>query len=71
MHKKAYALADILRTSVYQIIAAFGEEMVVGSGSGKGVAIAERDWLSQTTPLYGTHEMHLQKLGLFLEYRVN
>lgn len=71
MHKKAYALADILRTSIYQIIAVFGEEIMVGSISNKGLAIAERDWLSQTTPLYGSHEMHLQKLGLFLEYRVS
>lgn len=71
MHKKAYALADILRTSVYQIIAVFGEEMVGGSASGKGVAVAERDWLSEKPPLYGTHEMHVQKLSLFLEYRVS
>lgn len=71
MHKKAYALADVLRTSVYQITAAFGEEMVVGSVGGKGVTIAERDWLNEKSPLYGTHEMHLQKLSLFLEYRVS
>lgn len=71
MHKKAYALADVLRTSIYQIIAVFGEEMVVGAVGGKGLAIAERDWLSQKAPLYGTYEMHLQKLSLFLNYRVS
>jgi nucleoporin NDC1 len=35
MHKKAYALADILRTSIYQVIVAFGKK--------KGIAIAECD----------------------------
>jgi nucleoporin NDC1 len=70
MHRKAYALADVLRTAIYQIVSVFGEEMVVGNSmSGKGFAIAERDWLSQKNPLYGTQEMHLQKLSMFLEYR--
>ncbi|KAL3700900.1 hypothetical protein R1sor_018922 [Riccia sorocarpa] len=70
MHKKAYAMADVLRTSLYQIVSVFGEEMIqVGSG-GRGTTIAERDWLSCQKPLYGTHEMHLQKLGMFLQYRI-
>ncbi|KAL2650734.1 hypothetical protein R1flu_018862 [Riccia fluitans] len=70
MHKKAYAMADVLRTSIYQIVSVFGEEMVHVGSLGRGTAIAERDWLSCQKPLYGTHEMHLQKLGMFLQYRI-
>ncbi|BBM99809.1 nucleoporin NDC1 [Marchantia polymorpha subsp. ruderalis] len=70
MHKKAYAMADVLRTSLYQIVSVFGDEMVLVGPSGKGNTIAERDWLNRKKPLYGTHEMHLQKLSMFLEYRI-
>jgi hypothetical protein len=38
---------------VYKTIAVFGEEIVVGSGRGKDVAVAEQERLSER-PLYGT-----------------
>ncbi|KAI5060257.1 hypothetical protein GOP47_0024677 [Adiantum capillus-veneris] len=68
LYKKAYAMADVLRTSLYQIVTTFRKEMVV-SGPG-GMAIAERDWLDKGQPLYGTCELHVQILRLLLDFRL-
>lgn len=71
LHKKAYAMADVLRTSLYQIVATFRKEMILsGSAAAGGGVIAERDWLGKGQPLYGTHELHLQNLRLFLDFRL-
>ena len=72
LYRKAYAMADVIRTSLYQIVDTFRKEMTV-SGSGQGnmaIAIAERDWLSKGQPLYGTHDLHVQHLRLFLDFRM-
>eukprot|EP01018_Ginkgo_biloba_P008262 Gb_11009 [translate_table: standard] len=71
LHKKAYAMADVLRTAIYQITCVFQDEMLLGGPSTSGLSVAERDWLSKTKPLYGTHDMLLQKLSLFLEFRAS
>lgn len=71
LHKKAYAMADVLRTSIYQIVSVFQDEMLVRGSSSGGLSVAERDWLSKSKPVYGTHEMLLQKLGMFLEFRAS
>lgn len=68
LYKKAYAMADVLRTSLYEIVTTFRKEMVL-SGPG-GVAIAERDWLDKGQPLYGTRELHVQSLRLLLDLRM-
>lgn len=61
-------MADVLRTSLYEIVTTFRKEMVL-SGPG-GVAIAERDWLDKGQPLYGTRELHVQSLRLLLDLRM-
>lgn len=69
LHKKAYAMADVLRASLYQVITVFRSEMILGGSGPTGFLIAERDWLGKGKPLYGTHEMHVQKLSLFLDFK--
>lgn len=71
LHKKAYAMADVLRTGIYQIVSVFKDEMLVDGTQNAGLSVAERDWLSKNKPLYGTHDMLLQELSLFLEFRAN
>eukprot|EP00250_Pteridium_aquilinum_P006221 c16184_g1_i1 orf=644-2320(+) len=68
LHKKAHAMADVLRTSLYQIVTTFREEMVLNRPG--GVAIAEKDWLDKGQPLYGTRELHVQSLRLLLDFRM-
>ncbi|CAM6111022.1 unnamed protein product [Calypogeia fissa] len=70
LHKKAYALGDVLRTCLYQIVYAFYEEMVVVGSAGKESLLATKDWLSEKKPLYGTYDMHIRKLIVLLPYQV-
>lgn len=70
LHKKAYGLGDVLRTCLYQIVYAFSEEMVLVGSGGKGNSLAVKDWVSDRKPVYGTHDMHVQKLIAFLPYQV-
>ncbi|KAI3922792.1 hypothetical protein MKW98_006923 [Papaver atlanticum] len=65
LHAKAYAMADVLRTSLYIIVSEFHSEMI---GSAK-TGILEKDWIVTSKPLYSTRDILVQKLGLFLEYR--
>ncbi|CAN1140543.1 hypothetical protein LINPERPRIM_LOCUS24907 [Linum perenne] len=65
LHSKAYAIADVLRTSIYCIVSTFHKEM---AGSAKA-GLLEKDWITETKPLYGTRELLVQKLNLFLDYR--
>lgn len=67
MYSKAYSMADILRTKIYCIVSAFHEEMLNSSKSG----LLEKDWIVTSKPLYGTHELLLQKLRLFLDFRAS
>lgn len=64
LHSQAYAIADVLRTSIYCIVSAFHEEMLTGAKAG----LLEKDWIVGGKPLYGTRELLLQKLHLFLDF---
>ncbi|KAK9278135.1 hypothetical protein L1049_027694 [Liquidambar formosana] len=65
LHSKAYSMADILRTSVYCIVSAFHDEMLASAKSG----VLDKDWVISSKPHYGTRELLLQKLRLFLDFR--
>ncbi|XP_010909755.1 uncharacterized protein [Elaeis guineensis] len=65
LHAKAYTMADVLRTSVYQIISAFQADMQANAKA----SVLEKNWIGEGKPLYGTREILLQKLGLFLDFR--
>lgn len=64
MYMQAYAMADILRTSTYCIVSAFHNEMLDSAKAGH----LEKDWITSTKALYGTHELLSQKLRLFLDF---
>ncbi|XP_020676548.1 uncharacterized protein LOC110095371 isoform X2 [Dendrobium catenatum] len=65
LHAKAYSMADILRTSIYQIVSVFHAEMQAAAKS-SGL---EKNWVALGKPLYGTREALIHKLLQFLEYR--
>lgn len=65
LHSQAYAIADVLRTSIYCIVSTFHGEMMTGAKAG----LLEKDWVIGGKPLYGTRELLLQKLHLFLDFR--
>lgn len=67
LHSKAYAIADVLRTSIYQIVSAFHDEMLASAKSG----ILEKDWTINSKPPFGTRDLLLQKLRLFLDFRAS
>lgn len=67
LYSKAYSMADILRTSIYCIVSAFHDEMANSAKSG----LLDKEWITNSKPLFGTHELLLQKLRLFLEFRAN
>ncbi|KAL8457182.1 hypothetical protein ACS0TY_035143 [Phlomoides rotata] len=67
LYAKAYSLADVLKTSTYCIVSAFHNEMV---SSGKA-GLLEKDWIISSKPLYGTHELLLHKLRLFLDFQAS
>ncbi|XP_024990374.1 uncharacterized protein LOC112524672 [Cynara cardunculus var. scolymus] len=66
-YSKAYSMADILRTSIYQVVSNFHQEMVSSSKAG----LLEKDWIVAGKPLYENHELLVQKLRLFLEFQAN
>ncbi|KAL0907816.1 hypothetical protein M5K25_022255 [Dendrobium thyrsiflorum] len=65
LHAKAYSMADILRTSIYQIVSVFQAEMQAAAKS----SALEKNWIALGKPLYGTRETLIHKLLQFLEYR--
>lgn len=67
LYAKAYSMADILKTSIYSIVSAFHYEML---NSGKA-GLLEKDWIISSKPLYGTHELLVHKLRLFLDYQAS
>uniref|UniRef100_A0A1D1ZII5 Nucleoporin NDC1 n=1 Tax=Anthurium amnicola TaxID=1678845 RepID=A0A1D1ZII5_9ARAE len=67
LYAKAYAMADVLRTSIYQIVSVFEPDMLANAKA----SVLEKNWITGSKPLYGTREMLIQKLGLFLEYRAS
>lgn len=66
-YSKAYSMADILRTSIYQIVSNFHHEMLTSSKGG----LLEKDWIGTGKPLYGSRELLVQKLRMFLEFQAN
>ncbi|KAM7479573.1 hypothetical protein LguiA_027786 [Lonicera macranthoides] len=66
IYSKAYSMADILRTSIYCIVSAFHDEMLNSSKLG----LLEKDWIVTSKPLYGTHELLLQKMHYLLKYQI-
>lgn len=66
-YSKAYSMADIVKTSIYCIVSAFQDEMLSSSKTG----LLEKDWITTSKPLYGTHDLLLQKLRLFLDFRAS
>ncbi|CAK9321238.1 unnamed protein product [Citrullus colocynthis] len=65
LHSKAYAIADVLRASIYLIVSAFHNEMLNSAKSG----VLEKDWITDEKPLFGTRELLLQKLHIFLDFQ--
>ncbi|KGN49437.1 uncharacterized protein LOC101219057 [Cucumis sativus] len=65
LHSKAYAIADVLRVSIYLIVTAFHNEMVNSAKSG----VLEKDWITDEKPPFGTRELLLQKLHIFLDFQ--
>lgn len=65
VHSKAYAIADVLKTSIYQVVSAFHGEMVASAK----VGLLEKDWIITGKPPFGSRELLLQKLQLFLDFR--
>ena len=66
MHKKAYIMADVLRTSVYQILSAFIDDLQANAKPSS----LEKNWISEgRKPVYGSQAVLVQKLILFIEYR--
>ncbi|KAJ0048644.1 hypothetical protein Pint_16767 [Pistacia integerrima] len=67
LHPKAYAMADVLKTSIYCIVSAFHDETISSAKAG----LLEKDWLAVGKPLFGTRELLLQKLQHFLDFRAS
>jgi nucleoporin NDC1 len=66
LHKKAYAMADVLRTSIYQIASAFVGDLRANAKQSS----LEKNWINEgRKPIYGSQAVLVQKLILFLEYR--
>jgi nucleoporin NDC1 len=66
LHKKAYTMADVLRTSVYQIVSAFIDDLRANAKPSS----LEKNWISEgRKPVYGSQAVLVQKLILFIEYR--
>ncbi|KAL6206898.1 hypothetical protein ACLB2K_024144 [Fragaria x ananassa] len=67
IHPKAYALADALRNSIYHIVSACHDQMVSSAKTG----VLEKYWVIKGEPPFGSHELLVQKLRLFLDFRAS
>ncbi|MQL87737.1 hypothetical protein Taro_020288 [Colocasia esculenta] len=67
LYSKAFAMADIIRTSIYQIVSAFEADMLANAQA----SVLEKNWITESKPLFGTKEILVQKLALFLDFRAN
>lgn len=66
-HSKSYALADVLKISIYSIVSEFLEEMQASAKMG----CLEKDWLNNAKPIYGSAELLIQKLHFFLNFQAS
>lgn len=67
IHPKAYALADVLKNSIYHIVSACHDQMVSSAKMG----VLEKYWVIEGKPPFGSHELLVQKLRLFLDFRAS
>ncbi|ONK71165.1 uncharacterized protein A4U43_C04F5480 [Asparagus officinalis] len=67
IYDKAFAMADVLRTSIYQIISAFEVDMQANAKA----FVLDKNWVKDGKPLYGTRDILVQKLMLFLGFNAN
>uniref|UniRef100_J3LFX3 Uncharacterized protein n=2 Tax=Oryza brachyantha TaxID=4533 RepID=J3LFX3_ORYBR len=66
LHTKAYSMADVLRTSIYQMVSAFEDDMRANAKASS----LEKNWIGEgRKPVFGSHAVLVQKLSLFIEYR--
>ncbi|KAJ4762818.1 Nucleoporin NDC1 [Rhynchospora pubera] len=65
LHNQAYAMADVLRASIYQIVSAFWVDMQASAKS----MVLDKNWISEAKPLFGARSVLVQKLLDFLDYR--
>ncbi|KAL5211742.1 hypothetical protein ABZP36_022589 [Zizania latifolia] len=66
LHTKAYSMADVLRTSIYNIVSAFEDDMRANAKASN----LEKNWFSEgRKPVFGSQAVLVQKLNLFIEYR--
>ncbi|KAL9224353.1 hypothetical protein vseg_000396 [Gypsophila vaccaria] len=66
-HLKSYALADVLKTSIYSIVSEFHDEML----SSAKLGLLVKDWVSSGKPVYGSVELLVQKLHFFLNFQAS
>ncbi|CAM0944787.1 unnamed protein product [Alopecurus aequalis] len=65
LHTKAYLMADVFRTSIYQIVSAFLDDMRANAKASS----LEKNWISEgRKPIFGSPAVLVQKLSLFIEY---
>ncbi|KAE9467031.1 hypothetical protein C3L33_01058, partial [Rhododendron williamsianum] len=67
LYSKAYCMADVLRTSIYYIVSGFHDEMLTSAKAG----LLDKEWITSCKPVYGTRELLLHKLRLFLDFQAN
>ncbi|KAF7134542.1 hypothetical protein RHSIM_Rhsim08G0124400 [Rhododendron simsii] len=67
LHSKAYCMADVLRTSIYYIVSGFHDEMLTSAKAG----LLDKEWITSCKPVYGSRELLLHKLRLFLDFQAN
>ncbi|KAK1322134.1 hypothetical protein QJS10_CPA03g02524 [Acorus calamus] len=64
LQSRAYVMADVLRTSIYEIVGVFYDEMQANAKA----SVLEKYWIDDGKILYGNHETLVQKLRLFLDF---
>ncbi|KAK1262052.1 hypothetical protein QJS04_geneDACA019596 [Acorus gramineus] len=65
LQSRAYVMADVLRTSIYEIVGVFYDEMQANAKA----SVLEKYWIDNGKILYGNQETLVQKLRLFLDFR--